>query len=98
MRDRRSFSFRAECGEDAAAAIVALFLHDQGLAVDTVRPFALAPGWYDEPDRAIEIATVLDYAALRAILDSIDGGHVMAETLRGVPLLENPLTRDFGVR
>jgi hypothetical protein len=48
------------------------------------------------PDVAIEFESPSDLAALKALCDLVEDGHVMRETLRPCPLNENNLKRTKG--
>lgn len=88
-------SFRAECGVDVRNLFDLL---------SKERPGCLTFNWHRDdgefPDVEIEIETrngltIGDvHGAMRRVVD----GHVMAETLRALPLAENDMTRRYSER
>lgn len=81
------YSFRAECMHD-----VKLFLANSN-AKTQINALKIIPDQRSSPDVKVEIESNASLAQLLALLDNQEDSHVIYETLRPVPLAENPLTR-----
>lgn len=88
----KTFSLRAECGNDMARFISAV--ESQGHAIHSV----VRPDANGFPDVDVEIRTDANLEQLQEALRSVEDAHVMLQTLRQVPLAENSLRRDYDIR
>lgn len=84
----RTFSFRAECQHDVDAFEKECF---EGLAVVTLRT-STKDGF---PDVEVEIDTSANIEEIRAHMRNVADGHVMLQTLRECPLVDNSLERNL---
>ncbi len=81
------FSFRAECKKDVT--VFANYCSNSGI-IASLKIFPVS-GF---PDVIVEMETSTTLEELRSILDNVQDGHVMYQTLRQTPLAENKLNRD----
>lgn len=86
-----TFSFRAECSDDAN--------NFQQACQNANLPVNLQVTRRDQriPDVDIEFEAGTPIEALRDVMREIPDGHVMLETLRECPLAENSLERDTNI-
>jgi hypothetical protein len=80
------YSFRAETARDVVTLLDRLLGESCQFRVErwTTTPYG---------ECHLEVTTPLTLAALRFLANGVEDGHVMAETLRLGPLLENTLER-----
>jgi hypothetical protein len=83
--DKNLFSFRAECQTDVDRFYEAV--KSIGVTIQ-VSPAKIAP------DVLVSLMTDASLEEVRSILAAVPDGHVMAETIREVPLEENSLERE----
>ena len=82
----RTFSFRAECRQDAICGVMALT--DEGIpALMQIFSESQFPGV------EVELETAAPFKRLEAVLGGIEGGHVMRESLRECPRALNSMVR-----
>lgn len=84
-----AFSFRAECLVDVQRLHGTL--NSNGIYHSTKETKILEAGLSDV---GVEICSIASLKTLRAVFAKVVDGHVMLETLRQVPLLENSLERE----
>jgi len=82
------FSFRAECQRDVHAL-------ESMLSERTV--CTIVPDSMGLPDCDVEIRADITLGALMKLIRTIPDGHIMLQTVRAIPLLQNSLDRDFDV-
>ncbi len=81
-------SFRAETQTDVDRlqdAVVRAGFTTMVASEQTTAPWA---------DVDVQMKTQASLEEVRALMATVDDGHVMAQTLRQCPLKDNPLTRD----
>jgi hypothetical protein len=84
------FSFRAECPADVKAF--------QAGAAQANLPVAIRQLTVEREafnDTEVEFQSTATLDELRNVMREVIDGHVMAETLRGVPLADNSLERTY---
>lgn len=85
----KTFSFRAECVADVQ--YFGEVLAKSGVISD-LRTEGVSDGF---PDVAVEMRAESTLGALQGLVRQVEDGHVMLQTLRLVPLVENSLERDY---
>lgn len=87
------YSCRAETPVDVVRFLAPMYdkCFDEGkqLGELTIIPFGVA-----SPDCKVEFVSSYDLKELREVMQTVEDGHVMVETLRPVPLMLNSLERD----
>lgn len=91
----RVFSFRAECQDDVDRVLGAMRKDNIYYLLDILRPVILENG-SDVPDVDVQLRAKADKLTLISIAESQEDCHVIAETIREVPLSENSLERRRG--
>lgn len=91
-RDAPVFSFRAECPYDFDQFVKAAVLGGIAFTILEVTKGEVIP---DIIEPHVEIRTEATLERLRELLRGITDSHVMLQTLRPLPLSENPLNRDL---
>jgi hypothetical protein len=84
-----TYSFRAECQADVDRFFNAC--KEQNIAVDDAYTY-LDPNGF--PDREVEFSSDAGITTLKQLAQSMEDGHVVYETLRACPLVENSLLRE----
>lgn len=90
------FSFRAECLHDVNLLKNRLIRERIGYEYVTEQPAKVGPGDF-LPDLSVEIKTDATWLQLMQFLSEQTDSHVIAESLRQVPLNENNCERDRSV-
>jgi hypothetical protein len=93
----KTFSFRTECRHDAYS--IRQLLRERGHAFTfTEKPLLLLPSFGKSPrdvgESQVEIHVDMTLEQMRAYMYELDDSHIMVQTLRELPLSENPLSRD----
>lgn len=87
----KSYSFRAECQED-----VTRFQQECQKAGLLTTMQAKPDDQF--PDVEVELQAEASLETLRNVMRQVADGHVMLQTLRGCPLAENSLERDYNLK